>query len=173
MAQVTVNALPTPTINNSSSSNDVCADDMVMLTGLGGQTYVWSGTADPQLYQGQSIIISPNVSDVYTVTATDQNGCAGMTSIGLNVSACTGLEKQNTSLNFNVMPNPTSGKIKIEFTSVDDRQLSISDLSGRLLSKTISVQQQEELDLSNLSNGIYYLTVDSKDGKKVMKVVKD
>jgi trimeric autotransporter adhesin len=70
MAQlITVNNLPTITINSIPVSGLVCVGSPVTLTASGASTYVWTGGVT----NGQAF--TPTSTTAYTVTATDVNGC--------------------------------------------------------------------------------------------------
>jgi gliding motility-associated-like protein len=77
---ITVNTLPTVNINASPGST-ICFGDPVILSATGsGTSYTWSGG----ISDGQPF--TPTASDVYTVTASDANGCTNTTSISLVVN---------------------------------------------------------------------------------------
>lgn len=76
---VVVNALPTPSITGDTV---ICAGDSATLTASGGATYFWDIFA-----AGPSITVSPANSTVYSVTATDANGCEGTASQLVTVNA--------------------------------------------------------------------------------------
>lgn len=62
-----VNALPSLSVSASAAS--VCAGETVSLNGSGASTYSWSsGIAN-------NVAFTPTVSDTYTLTAQDINGC--------------------------------------------------------------------------------------------------
>jgi len=64
-------------------------------------------------------------------------------------------------------PNPTSGKLNIQWmeTSTENATVSISDITGREIYKTsINMTQGtgiNQVDLSNLSNGLYLISINS------------
>ncbi|MEI8204675.1 MAG: hypothetical protein WCH34_16775 [Bacteroidota bacterium] len=67
MAIVTVNPSPTVTAN----SDTVCQGVSATLTATGANTYVWSpggATTNP-------LVVTPNVTTIYSVTGTNSNGC--------------------------------------------------------------------------------------------------
>ena len=73
-------------------------------------------------------------------------------------------------------PNPTNGLLQIAFNGMEgNSQLEIFNAMGQqVFCKTLDVtrgNQQMALDLSNLTNGIYTLTVSSKSGKSFQKFV--
>ena len=59
--------------------------------------------------------------------------------------------------NINLFPNPASNKLFIETNSGTIQKISIYDLTGKLI-KTISTNtSKQELDISTLSPGLYFL----------------
>lgn len=76
---VFVNALPSVLI---AAVDTICPGDTVSLIASGGISYVWSTSATTF-----SIDVNPSTNTTYTVTATDNNGCAGVGSHTLNMAA--------------------------------------------------------------------------------------
>lgn len=71
-----------------------------------------------------------------------------------------------TQLDFTVSPNPSNGKISIDFSNQELTavKLSVVDLMGKTVFETTFEQvSNADLDLSALENGIYFLVVKSKD----------
>ena len=69
-----------------------------------------------------------------------------------------------TTLNVEIYPNPTSGNCVISFDKVlDETELILTNSLGKVvLKKNIFAgqnQKQEKLDLSGLTNGLYYLNI--------------
>jgi gliding motility-associated-like protein len=66
--QITVNVNPLPIIN-AGLDQTICAGSSVILNGSGGNTYVWNnGVVD-------NLPFNPQITNTYTVTGTDINGC--------------------------------------------------------------------------------------------------
>lgn len=70
---------PTPSISGTFA---ICGGDPVTLTGSGGVTYSWA----PGGQTTTSIVVVPTVTSSYTLTATDGNGCTGVTSATITVN---------------------------------------------------------------------------------------
>lgn len=106
---------------------------------------------------------------IYTVnlTATDNGIPVGITTKQLifRVNYDASLELSNLSENhIKIYPNPTEDIINI--TSGDkfeQKLIQLHDLSGKLILQK-EIQSQDELDLSNLNEGIYLLTILSNNG---------
>ena len=71
-----------------------------------------------------------------------------------------------------VYPNPTNDKITIESNS-STNSFELYDLAGKLLLLNFTTTLKSDIDLSNFSNGIYFLTI-LQDGKRLhKKIIKD
>jgi hypothetical protein len=76
---VVVYALPTVAISGSSA---VCIGSSLTQTVSGASTYTWNTAANTT-----TILISPTTNTVYSVNATDANGCAGSATKSITVNA--------------------------------------------------------------------------------------
>lgn len=84
--------------------------------------------------------------------------------IVLNTELSIGEEDKET---ISVFPNPTSGQINIVNLKENDR-ISIIDINGRLMLSTVSNGNEIQLNINNLSNGIYLLKVNDSIHKIVV-----
>lgn len=160
-----VNPLPTVTANTSNSI--ICGPPFqgtATLTASGANTYTWNTSATTT-----AIAVSPGVTTVYTVTGTDANGCVNFTSFTQSVSACTGIDVASTSsaTAVSIYPNPTSGIITVK--GKEGSQIQVFNSIGELILSTELKNETIELDLSNQSNGIYFIRV----GSATNKIIKD
>lgn len=87
--QVTVNPLPTVTVNSAT----ICPSSTVALIGNGAATYSWSTSATTQ-----TIIVSPATNTNYTVTGTSALGCKASAVASVVTSG---------SLTINITASPT------------------------------------------------------------------
>lgn len=71
------------------------------------------------------------------------------------------------SLEVRIYPNPTLGVITVD-TKEAIQSLSLTNIAGQVL----ITEQANRLDLSNLPSGIYNLTVQTKGGRNVKRIVK-
>ena len=78
--QIIVHALPTVTLNASSTA--ICEGEDVTLTAGGGNSYVWSPSGS-----GTSHVVSPTTTTTWNVTGTDANNCSNTAQVTINVSS--------------------------------------------------------------------------------------
>jgi len=74
---------------------------------------------------------------------------------------------------FNILPNPTTGEIEFDFSSYSNRNLQIVmyNLQGKMLHsfKYESVNNKENIDLSDFNSGMYLIKVKSEGMQDVTK----
>ena len=162
-AAFVLNVNPSPNVTVIASQNTVCVNEQVTLTANGANTYSWS-TSQTEA----SIIVSPSVSAIYTVSGTNEFGCETSRQISITVSLCTNVEEfkiENEA--FKIFPNPASDVLNVEkvigFKILNDESLilNITNVMGQLV-------QEEELQfknnsfaikINNLENGVYFLNL--------------
>lgn len=77
-----------------------------------------------------------------------------------------------TSLNFNVFPTPSSRTLIIQTNNIDTYQLTLSNLEGKnLIIENVHIENNYDLDLSNIENGIYILTLQNKNEQIQKKII--
>jgi len=77
-------------------------------------------------------------------------------------------ENLNTIKSVKVYPNPTSDFISINFTNISNSDkieniLIITDINGKILCENKVVNQVEEIDFSDFTDGVYFLTIKQKN----------
>ena len=67
------------------------------------------------------------------------------------------------TLSFRIFPNPNTGTFTVELPvlATDDTKLQITDLAGRVVTEKVTVSglQQQQMEINNLPNGLYFLHV--------------
>lgn len=74
--------------------------------------------------------------------------------------------------NFTFYPNPTDGVIQLNYNSLIN-EVTVSNLLGQILISKKTDSNQVEIDLSSLQNAIYIIRVNSENGSKAVKVIKE
>lgn len=165
---ISVNALPGATASSTLATCPTCSDGAVSVStsGTGPFTYNWI----PGNITTQSVGSLP--VGCYTVTVTDANGCTNNSNACVTSQSPTSL-LQNTSLSFEVYPNPTNGLLSIVTTASELKTIRLVDVTGRVILEIEEGNQLFSLDLSTYSKGVYYLSVKTANGTQTKKVIKD
>lgn len=166
VATPTVVSAPVLTVTPTSSV--ICAGSTVLLTANGASSYSWStGTASAQ------ISVAPTTNTTYVVTG-NTSGCTGSATVGINVSTCTGIEKEPLSeiKTLALYPNPNQGSFAIKTNLQEaDRQVNIYNLLGAKV-YTEAAPDKNEIHLSvSLPEGVYYVELIGNTTKQVKQMV--
>jgi PKD repeat protein len=103
-------------------------------------------------------------SGVYFVEVTDANGCSSRSSnLELTFASINDLEGKETV----VYPNPVS---RMLFIQTDAEELVLMDIIGQNCAKIQVQGKMVELDVSNLSKGVYFLKTDKTGVQKVLVI---
>ena len=72
---ITVIVYTVPNIQITPDSSTICKGNSVSLTAYGGQNYSWTPNPALSTLVGASVVVTPNITDTFFVTGTDQWGC--------------------------------------------------------------------------------------------------
>ncbi len=141
-------------VESSDAPPVISIDQKDLVTSASGQLQWY---LDGQVMPGDTLNrITPTVSGTYRVDLTNAAGC---------VSPSDDIEFWMTSItrelqdNMKVYPNPSNGRVKLEFNRALDRYIELFDSQGKRVYARIHDSQVIELDLENLSNGLYQIKV--------------
>lgn len=145
--------IPIITLNNSYLESTPAAQyqwylNNNIITGAIAQTYV------------------PVTNGNYSVSITDSSGCSqtsqifSLTTVGLN----------NTIDNnqFTVYPNPANNLIYINNPSQKQATIIITDILGNIVLQSNIAKQFENINISQLNNGIYIVNIDNSFNHKLV-----
>ena len=120
----------------SNSSQSTIADTALDTYTLNGQNYTQTGT--------------------YTQVISNSSGCDSTITLNLIINH-TGINEENL-FSFNLYPNPTSDKINLttNMEISESSKIKLFNLSGALVKE---IKYSEEIDVSYLNNGVYYLEI--------------
>jgi hypothetical protein len=148
---------PTPTI--SANGNVLSCD----ITG----TYQWYfnggliANATSQTYEATQ-------TGNYAVIVTDVNGCTGTS---MNFFLAVGMDELRVPV-VNMYPNPVVNDLFLEFTSVGFHELTLTDVSGKLVYHTVVNQPFARIDMTAFAAGVYHLTITTDAGSVACKIAK-
>ncbi|MEI6822166.1 MAG: T9SS type A sorting domain-containing protein, partial [Bacteroidota bacterium] len=94
--------------------------------------------------------------------------------------SCNGLginQQSTSSFKFNIFPNPNKGEFNLLLTGTkaDHYNINISSIIGEIIYnesvQSIDNNFQKNIHLTNIPKGLYFVTISSKQGKIIKKVV--
>ena len=114
--------------------------------------------------------------------AYNENYCYTLKDLSFNRLAAPGTYDENNLVEdkfdrFNIFPNPNSGKFTLDYWSARDNviQVKVFDISGKIhFDNQIQVSKGdnvEQINLNNLSNGIYLLNINNGGDELNQKII--
>lgn len=141
-----------------------CEDAVGITANNSGEIYlsgIFDNTVDVDPGIGMVNFTSAGATDFYI---------AKLTSVITNIAPYTA----NSEQEINVFPNPVNDILNIEFKTVNLLyRLTLADQLGRIVYSGFSKNVKEEIDLSLLESGLYYLKADTEKGQQIFKVIKE
>ncbi len=174
-SSVTVTSLPAPT---SSFTYNVPVVNQYQFTNTssGGTIYAWDfGDASQSSAQNPAHVYFTSGTYTVTLTVTGANGCSTTSTQVINANV--GVTEQTLVNAMTLYPNPANDNMNIELTMNDNSNVQIMayDLSGQVLvneNKNLATGKTTlTYDVTNWSNGIYFIRVTSGNTVNTMKVV--
>jgi hypothetical protein len=161
---VNVIVIPNPNIAVTASGTLICAGSSVTLTALGTATsYTWSnGVANGTGF-------TPTTTATYTVTGS-LSSCTGTAVATVSVSPCTGIEENTNAAVLTVYPNPNNGNFIVQ-SSVFPATLVMYDVTGKQVIRKEITEMETTLNVSQLNNGIYYMSLTAENGSMNYKLI--
>lgn len=124
------------------------------------------------LYETELVFTDPGMYDAffYILGTTANATPIGPCSFSLTVTGTSSISETDLP-NVAVFPNPTKKVLKIEYPDYQFERLELYSSGGAIVRREDAAVQ--ELDVSNLSNGIYFLKIYFEEGVVNRKIVKD
>lgn len=167
---ITIN--PNPALVTSPVAT-ICANSpgqSATLTVSGGVTYTWA----PGNQNTSTIVVTPTTSTLYSVNGSGANGCVSTATTGVLVVICTGVtEASQSAAVVNAYPNPNKGVFTLEMTSLENAEIEITDVMGRVVYTEKLASNKQDINISSLSNGVYYARVKNSSGTNTIKIIKE
>jgi hypothetical protein len=106
----------------------------------------------------------------YYVTS-QYNTCESDPSLQVSASCSLGIPETSTLVMIKIEPNPVSGIVEISSDFLI-KTIRITDLFGRQQSEIDNIGLNKiRIDLSDLKNGIYLLSIQTHGGQSVQKLI--
>ena len=79
-------------------------------------------------------------------------------------------------LDISVHPNPSNGILELSFNNHYIKNITIYNSVGQLAINTIYLEKnmdKYELDLEKMQSGLYFITIETKNETKIIKILKN
>jgi hypothetical protein len=103
-------------------------------------------------------------------TYTDLNGCTNSATAQISVDVCTDISSVSDLQGINIFPNPGSGIFTIESRQKNYEVIIVNALGEEVYSSQIN-SYRSEVDLRNQPNGIYFLSIKTREGVLNRKLI--
>ncbi len=168
---INVTVVPAPVVLVGASDTDLCVyDGPITLTGSpAGGLYSGPGVTG-DTFAPSGLNTGNNTVD-YTYTD-GSTGCTNVASVVITIDSC--LSVNETLLAERVVfPNPASADVTIDLgTSSVNAVLTLTDMTGKLVKVPVFQESQFiHINVSQLSNGAYWLVVQTTDVQSRQKIV--
>ncbi len=170
--EIMINPLP---IVNLGEDMEICAHESILLdAGNPGATYLWSTGETTQTIMVDSTGVGLGTVEVW-VEVTDGNECSKMDIIEITFKDCTGVQDIIGNMSLQVYPNPNRGVFSIHVNIPGNKRidLSIINILGKEIfsQKDLIINQDVDLDLKHLDDGIYFIRISNDKLNHVKKFV--
>lgn len=132
-----------------------------------------SGFAQYQWFPGgqNTAQITVNQSGTYSVTVSNGNGCVASDTVQVTFINTNAIPETAETMVFAVFPNPSSGVLNIRTEEPGAYTVQVYGLNGQALFSHNSTETVTQIDLSQLSSGIYLLQVRGAGRYGVQRIV--
>ncbi|MEO8762605.1 MAG: T9SS type A sorting domain-containing protein [Bacteroidia bacterium] len=159
-----------PALTIISPTDSITAGDTIIISATGAISYTWT-SSDGGSYTGDSISVFPLINTTYTVVGIDSSGCTSSASRLINVAnRVTNISKNGLQNQIAIYPNPANNILNID-CKLKNAMLSITDVLGNKIRQLTIENELTSLDVNSLSNGIYFLNINTSNGLITKKFV--
>lgn len=165
------------TVSITNLNSTYAADDSpIVLTGTpAGGIFYGTGIMGNTFYPNSAGVGTHTIVYAYQ----DSLGCSGAICESVTITPALNVNEINPSdKNLMVYPNPSNGNFRITFDNnkKKDILISVTNLLGQTVYtkkfKNTSVNFDQTIDLSGISDGLYNLTIDGGNYKMSQKIIK-
>lgn len=161
------------TINTQGGTLQMEASVIPMYAG--DASYAWSvtnGTGSASIDVSGLLTAISNGTVTITATANDGSGISGDVVITISNQSNAGISDLSNTNNLSIYPNPSSSELTINYSSdIIIISATILDAMGRTF--PVDLSANNTIDVSNLSNGVYLLHMETDKGLITKKFIKE
>jgi len=168
VANVLTVAYETLEVYGVTQCYDYPADTMVRMTNIeikrdtAHPVLTWNTASPVNEYGQKTVVINPSTHngevDIYY-----HEPC---TTTGINNVAA-------VDNDINIFPNPATTNITIIAKGINNSTISIYNIQGQIIKQISTIKITTNIDISDLSGGVYFVEIKNEKNYKVMKLVKE
>ena len=170
-----VHVLASPVVSLGGNQTVYDTQTVNLDAGAGFDSYLWSDTQSTQQISLDTSAIGYKPT-IYWVKVM-KNGCPGYDSVLVTFLHSTAIDDPEYNFNLAVFPNPASSTLNVVLEGLThDVTIRLMDIQGksiRTMKHAAGLKQAEQIDISNLSKGIYYLEISNEEVQKTVRVIKN
>ncbi len=151
--------------------------DTLMVTGI--NRIQWANCLTGEILVGDTFpIFVPSVLGVYVVVDVEMD-CGILFFCGTDTAGPLGMQQLDKII-YSLSPNPATNSVTISIDETVSGQttlsrpttITITDVTGREMMKSVIQIRNSQFDLRNFPNGVYFVTVTANGARVVRKLVK-
>ncbi|MEI7977728.1 MAG: Ig-like domain-containing protein [Bacteroidota bacterium] len=153
-----------------SKNGSILLTANILPTNTNNKTILWSinDTNLATITQTGLVTAKANGTVIVTATAADGGGVKATKTIIIS-NQTVGLNEVNLYNQITVYPNPVSNLLTIKtINNLTIQQLQLLDITGKMIAQ---FNNQTEIDLSEIANGMYLLQIQTENGNLIKQVV--
>ncbi|MGB3948275.1 MAG: T9SS type A sorting domain-containing protein, partial [Bacteroidia bacterium] len=168
-------------ISTSNCTNRTLTFSVIYLNGLAidGDT-IFTNLNPPTSYSGSGFIMTQDGQGHFTVTGNFNvvslySGTNILSDVCLVCETSVGIQMSKINGNrIEIYPNPTNDLLNLEVGNENIGQMFfIFDYSGKLVSSGKLNQKLNQINITNLNSGLYFIRVNELRSKKVIKFIRN
>ncbi len=169
---------PQPVASFSVSATNFCINQTIALSSTSTNsptTFAWNmAGGSPSVSTIANPVVSYSAPGTYTISLVASNafGSSAPATQTVNVSTCIGVAELSNDKTINVFPNPTKNEIHI-IGADNGSEIKIMNALGAVIYAGIANEENEKINLSQFSHGLYFVRL-MQNGKPVTtKIIKE
>jgi len=149
--------------NGTGDPNSFTWIDLTPTLSPGGWVWTSSGDIDVSPVSGNGVYVGFKYTSDATASSTWE--LDDILVIGIRI---VGISEKNNSPDFTISPNPSQGLVKLVFNSKGNKEIRIMNVTGNNVYQETTDLTIRNIDLTNLSAGIYFVQVTDGSTSKIL-----
>jgi hypothetical protein len=162
----TVSTTGGPALTVDATPSLICAGEPATLSVSGASTYAWSGGGT-----GNTRVVFPHQTSVYTVTGSIGATCKGSVQVTVEVLICPGIRGYRLSDEVELFPNPASREVNVVCHATPAQGIVVMDALGKIVGEYGITEGKARINVSAYTKGVYNVRLVLKDRQVIRKLV--